>query len=113
MDQQLLSAISDFVNSNRKSMASYLRQKLLAADAKPYLDRLGKSGIEEMEREAGGLLLDLACALLRRLHPGEEFQSEAILAQLSESERQNIRLPRSDAYYAVLAELQKMKPRQD
>lgn len=107
MQQQTVSAVSDFINANRKPLASYIRQKLIAADAKAYLNQLGKPGIEQMEREAAGVLLDLACALLRRLHPSEEFESETIMALLSVNDQQNIRLPRSDAYFAVLGESQK------
>jgi hypothetical protein len=109
MDTEL-AAITDFIRSNRKALAAYLRQKLKAAGANSYLDQLGKAGIDGLEREAAGVLLDLACALLRRLHPDRDFQSEAILGQLPEEDRQGIQLPRSQAYDAVLAELQKGKP---
>jgi hypothetical protein len=109
MDNEL-SAIADFVNSNRKALAGYVRQKLVAAGAKQYLDRLGKEGIEALNRETAGVLLDLACALLRRLQPEREFQPEQILAQLPEVVRLSIRLPRSEAYNAVLAQLEKDKP---
>ncbi len=94
MDNEL-SAIADFVKSNRKGLASYIRQKLLEAEAKPYLDRLGREGIRALDREAAGVLLDLACALLRRLHTGRELQSEEILEQLPAAIRQSIRLPTS------------------
>jgi hypothetical protein len=110
MMESEFAAIVDFVQSNRKALASYVRQKLLAADAKPYLDRLGKDGIEALDCEVAGLLLDLACALLRRLHPDREVKSEDVLAQLPEVVRQSIRLPRSEAYQAALAELQQHKP---
>jgi hypothetical protein len=106
MDNEL-SVIADFVKSNRKALASYVRQNLVAANAKPYLDRLGKEGAEALDRDAAGVLLDLACALLRRLHPERDFQSEEILAHLPEDIRQSIRLPRSEAFHAVLAQLQK------
>ena len=106
MDQHS-TAVADFVQANRKALAAFIRQKLLAADAKPYLDRLGKEGIAALDAEAAGVLLDLACALLRRLHPNEEFVSEELLAQFPEDLRQNIRLPRSDAYFAVLSQLPK------
>jgi hypothetical protein len=102
-----IAAIVDFVSSNRKALAAYLRQKLVQAGAKPYVDQLGKSGIERMESEAAGVLVDLACAMLRRLHPGREFQAEALLMQFPEDVRQHIHLPRSDAFHAILAELEK------
>jgi hypothetical protein len=106
MDNEL-SVIADFVMSNRKALASYVRHKLIVAEAKSYLDRLGQEGIEILDCEAGGVLLDLACALLRRLHPEREFQSEEVLAHFPQDVRQSIRLPRSEAYYAALAQLQK------
>src|SRR5262245_38824665 len=104
-----LSAISDFVLSNSKALASYLRQKLIDAGAKGYVEGLGKQGIGKLEQEASGVLLDLACALLRRLQPGVEFDAEAILHQLPAHVQKTIRLPRSQAYNAVLAELEKIK----
>lgn len=100
-----LRAITEFVQSNQKALAAYVRQKLIAADAKPYLDGLGKDGIAVMDSEAAGVLLDLACALLRRLHPEQKFVAEEILAQLPGSVQHSIRLPRSEEYYAVLAQL--------
>ena len=98
-------AISDFVQSNRKALSAYLRQKLIVAGANTYLDQLGKAGIEQQEDEAAGVLLDLACALLRRLHPDQQYQPEAILPQLPEAVAQRIRLPRSPAYHAACEEL--------
>ena len=106
MDQNT-TTITEFVQANRKALAAYVRQKLVAADAKPYLDRLGKDGIAALDSEAAGVLLDLACALLRRLHPEQEFVAEEILAKLPEDVRKSIRLPRSEAYYAVLSQLPK------
>jgi hypothetical protein len=108
-----VSIIADFVNANRKALARYVRQKLIAADAKAYLDSLGKDGIEALDREAAGLLLDIACALLRRLHPEREFQPERILPQIPEFIRQHIQLPRSNAYHAIVAQLPKEKAQPD
>lgn len=110
MDEDL-AAILDFVSSNRQRLAGYLRQKLIGAGAKEYLDALGKTGIEAQEREAAGVLLDLACALLRRLRPDRDIRSENALHQLPEGVRRTIHLPRSDAYYAVLAKLDEVKRR--
>jgi hypothetical protein len=104
-----LAAVADFVESNRRAMASYVRQKLLAADAKQYLDSLGKDGIAALDGEAAGVLLDLACALLRRLHPGRDYKAEEVLGQLPSNVQRAIRLPRSDAYHAVMAQLTKSK----
>ena len=77
MDTEL-AAITDFVRSNRKALAGYLRQKLAAAGAKAYLDQLGKAGIDRLESEAAGVLLDLACALLCRLHPDRDRHTRAV-----------------------------------
>jgi len=101
------SIVADFVRSNRKAMAGYVRQKLVAAGAKPHLDRLGKEGIESLENEAAGVLLDLACAFLRRLHPEQEIQAEDLLAKLPADVQKTIRLPRSDAYHELMAKLQR------
>jgi hypothetical protein len=98
-------AITDFVLANGKALAAYIRQKIIAADAKPYLDRLGKEGIAALDAEAAGVLLDLACTLMRRLHPEHEFLAEDLLAQLPENQRQNIHLPRSEAYERLQAHL--------
>jgi hypothetical protein len=68
-----LSVVNDFVHSNRKAMASYVRQKLIAAGAKQYLESLRKEGIESLDNEAAGVLLELACALFRRWHPEREI----------------------------------------
>jgi hypothetical protein len=106
MDQHS-TVVADFVQSNRKALAAFIRQKLITADAKPYLDRLGKEGIATLDAEAAGLLLDLACAFLRRLHPEQQFVAEEFLTRLPENLRQNIRLPRSEAYYSVLSQLPK------
>lgn len=108
MDTEL-SAIADFVQGNRKPLTGYVRQKLQAAGAKAYLDGLGKEGIEKLDREAAGVLLDLACALLRRLHPDRVFRSEEILAMLADDIRQSIRLPYSNTYFEILADLNKNK----
>lgn len=102
-----IAAVADFVSANRKALAAYLRQKLLAANASSYLDQLGKDGIEKLEQESAGVLVDLACALLRRLYPSREFVAEVVLAQLSAEMQRTIRLPRSEAYYAVLGQLRK------
>src|SRR5688572_3527814 len=102
-----LPAIAEFVQANRKELAGYVRQKLVAAGAKPYLDALGKDGIESLDREAAGVLLDLACALLRRVQPGCDFQAEQVLAQLPEDVRQCIRLQRSEAYHSIIGRLPK------
>ncbi len=101
--------IEDFVASNRKPLAGFVRQKLIAANAKPYLDSLGKEGIENLEREAAGVLLDLACALLRRIHPERTITAEGVLNQFSESVRKSIKLPRSEAYHAALDALDKAR----
>jgi hypothetical protein len=106
-----LSAIMDFVQSNRNPLAAFIRQKLLAAGSREYLDRLGKPGIEALEAEAAGVLIDLACALLRRLPSGRDYQAEEIIAKFPDAVRQSIRLPRSEAYHAVLAELQRGDPK--
>ena len=106
-----VAAISEFIGANKKALAGYLRKRMLAAGAKEYLDRLGKSGIEDMEKEAAGVLLDMACALLRCLRPEEQYQAESLLLQFPEQVRQTIRLPRSEAYYSVLAELKKIEQR--
>jgi hypothetical protein len=105
MDREL-AAVADFVQSNRRPLARFMRQKLLAAGAKQYVDGLGKEGIEALDREAAGVLLDLACALLRRLDPDRTIESEEVLAQLPDAIRLGIRLPRSDAYHEILRQLQ-------
>jgi hypothetical protein len=101
-----LAVFTDFINSNRESLAAYLRGQVIKAGAKEYLDGLGNDGIELMGCEAAGMLLDLACALLRRLDPGRDLRSEDVLRQLPETERQRIRLPRSDSYYSIMAYLE-------
>jgi hypothetical protein len=105
-----LAAIEDFVQGNRSALAAYVRQKIIAAGAKPYLDSLGKEGIDALDREAAGVLVELACALLRRLDLERSFEAEKVLAELPDSVRRSIRLPRSEAYYNVLAELENRKP---
>jgi hypothetical protein len=77
MDKEV-SAISDFVMLNRRELAAYFWRQLISAGAKEYVDRLGKAGIATLEREAAGLLVDLACALMRRLHPSANFQPEIV-----------------------------------
>jgi hypothetical protein len=62
-----LAAIDQFVQDNRNALAAYVRQKIIAADAKPYIDSLGKEGIDALDREAAGVLVDLACALPGRV----------------------------------------------
>lgn len=107
-----MTAISDFVDANRKALAGFIRQKLMLANAKPYLDRIGKEGIEALEREAAGVLLDLACAFLSHLHPERQVKSEEVLDQLPAHFRSAVHLPRSNMYFAVLADLErKLKDR--
>lgn len=101
-----IAAILDFIDTNRKSMAAYVRQRLVAAGAGSYLDTLGKGGIEALENEAAGVLLDLACAMCRRLRPDSAFEAELILAKFPEPVRRTITLPRSDAYHSVMAPLE-------
>jgi hypothetical protein len=108
-----LSIIREFVRDNRKEMAGYVRRKMLEAGAKDYLGRLGKDGIAAIEREAAGVVLDFAVALLNRLNPEPKLVSEEILAQLPPEEAVTVRLPRSDAYHGVLASLQQMVAKKD
>jgi hypothetical protein len=105
VDEATLSAVADFVRTNREPLASLIRQKLIAAGAKPSVGALGKEGIEQLRREAAGILLDLACALIRRMNNETELTSEAVLHELPEDLRDSIGLPRSDAYYSMLDEL--------
>jgi hypothetical protein len=104
-----LTALIDFIQSNRQPLAKYIRQNIIKAGAKSYLDNLGKDGIEALDRGAAGVLLDLACALLRRLNPDRPMTSEEALTALPESVRNSIRLARSEAYYAVLPEIKRIK----
>ena len=107
MDKVLLETISDFVMSNRSALSSHHRQLLTKAGAKSYLDKLGQKGIEEMNRDSAGLLLDVVCAFLRRLNPDMKIESEEVLFEMENSLQLKIRLPRSDEYYNALSALKK------
>jgi hypothetical protein len=109
LDASKIVAIVDFVAKNREPLAHWLRLRLIDAGAKDYVSRLGKDGIEAMRRDAAGMLLDLACALMRRVEPSRKIDSETILMQLPERERASIRLPRSEEYYEVLEWLKNMQ----
>ena len=100
MDDELL-LVADFIKANRKPMATYVRTKMLDAGGKSYVDRLGKEGIRLLDNEAAGVLLDLACAMLRRIYPKREFLSEDVLARLPDELQKSIRLPRSEAYHQL------------
>lgn len=95
-------AILDFVRKNKKPLARYIRGKLVEAGAKGYLDNLGKSGIEAMEREAAGMLLDLACVLVNRLQDHTQFRSEELFLSMSVHERNQIELVRSDGFKEIM-----------
>ena len=97
--------ISEFVRDNKKSLAEYLRKKILAAGAKEYLDKLGKVGITEMENEAAGVLLDLGCAFASRLDPRVKMTTESIWPKLPMDLQKTVRLPRSDAYHEAMKRL--------
>src|SRR5688572_12455553 len=100
-----MEAIRDFVMTNRKPLAGWLRKQLIAAGAGEYVGRLGKTGVEAMERDPAGVLLDLGCALLNRLEPGHERHAEELLLQLPEGVRSQIRLPRGEGHNAILGGL--------
>jgi hypothetical protein len=107
VDDATVDAVADFIRVNREPLAAYVRRQLIAAGAKAFVDGLGKKGIEELRNEAGGVLLDLACALLRRTTSERELLSEDVLHVLPEDLRKMICLPRSNAYYNALENLKK------
>lgn len=55
-----------------------------------------------MNQDSAGVLLDLACAFLRRLNADMKIESEAVLFEMENSLRLKIRLPRSEEYYKAL-----------
>ncbi|MDB5349407.1 MAG: hypothetical protein JWN86_654 [Planctomycetota bacterium] len=103
--------MADFVRANREPLAGFVRQKLTEAGAKPYLDGLGRSGIEALRAEAAGVLLDLACGLIYRLRPDRVWDAQEILDHFPDDLRRDVCLPRSEGYHRVLDELQKMLER--
>ncbi|HLX62845.1 MAG TPA: hypothetical protein VKX17_16325 [Planctomycetota bacterium] len=105
MDAKLREIIADFVLSNRSGLSRFQRGVLMKAGAKSYLDKLGKAGIKQMDRESAGVLFDLACAFVRRLNPGTQMTSEEVLFEMDEAFRNEIHLPRSDSYHAIMASL--------
>ena len=100
--------ISEFVRDNKKPLSDYLRKKIIDAGAKQYVAQLGKQGIQEMENEAAGVLLDIACAFVNRLNSMANLTAESIWPHLPLDLKESVRLPRSAAYYEALERSKKL-----
>src|SRR5579871_3343975 len=85
------SIIADFVMDCRKSLARLMRNG--GSGARSGSHEPGAAELASQERDAAGILLDLAADLCGRLYPAQDFDSRTLLKDLPPALRDEIRLP--------------------